>query len=93
MDRIKRPAVTILSDRSLIPPANLIAPPPNRFSHATTRAQPYFWSEEALDEPPAGTFEADLRVLLLRDDGRYARVVDEHGLYVLVELAGLSPIS
>ena len=92
MERMKRPAVTVLSDRSLIPPANLISPPPNRFSHATTHELPYFWSEEALDEAPAGTFEADLRVLLLREDGRYARVVDERGLYAIVELAGLSPI-
>jgi hypothetical protein len=88
----KRPELNVLDDRSLIPRANLIDPPPNRFSHAVAHAQPFFWHEPAAGEKPAGTFDAGARLLLVREeqDG-WCRVLDEQGLYVVTQLATLAP--
>jgi hypothetical protein len=91
MEGMKRPAATVLPSRSLIPAENLIAPPPNRFTHTVSHDQPYFWNVPATGEAAAGTFAAGHAVLLVRDeDGRYGRVADADGLYVTTELAGLT---
>jgi hypothetical protein len=91
MEGVKRPDLSILDDRSVIPDANLISPPPNRFSHAVAHDQPFFWEEPEAGEKPAGTFEAGHRLLLVREeeDG-WCRVVDGQGLYVVTALASLT---
>jgi hypothetical protein len=93
MNQIDRPEATILPAAALVPPGNLIAPPPNQFTHAVTQPQPYFFHE--LGDAPAATapdgwFSAGTRVVLLvHAHGPYCHVVDGQGLYVVTAYTGL----
>ncbi len=90
VENMIRPEAVVLADNALIPPANLISPPPNQFTHELTVAQPYYYSETQQDRPPDGTFAAGTKmVLLVYHGGRYCRVADRQGLYVDTEYRGL----
>ena len=64
MENMIRPEAVVLADNALIPPANLISPPPNQFTHELTVAQPYYYSETQPDRPPDGTFAAGTKMVL-----------------------------
>jgi len=81
-----RPEPEILGESSLVPPENLIQPPP-RFSHELAGVTPFSWAggDQADGELPAGA-----PVLLLREgDGGRCWVVDGQGLYVSVPAGSL----
>jgi hypothetical protein len=85
MEGMIRPEAVVLPDSARVPAANLIAPPPNQFTHELTRAQPYYFTGGQQGTPPDGEFPAGTKVVLLRHDGgAYCRVVDGRGLYVEV---------
>jgi len=89
--RILRPETRVLSDAALVPAQNLVKPPPNQFTHEVHRRQPYYYSDDR--ERPDGEFAEGVRVVLMfHDGGKYCRVVDEQGLYVTTEYAGLRPL-
>ena len=93
VENMIRPEAVVLADNALIPPANLISPPPNQFTHELTVAQPYYYSETQQDRPPDGTFAAGTKmVLLVYHGGRYCRVADRQGLYVETEYRGLQQL-
>ena len=86
--RMLRPESMVLSDAALVPERNLIKPPPNQFTHALQRSQPYFYTDA--EGKPDGEFAAGTRVVLIvHDGGAYCRVVDGRGLYVETAFGGL----
>lgn len=88
-----RPEVRVLPETALVPEANRIAPPPNRFTHEVTRREPYFFDPERATQLPDGEFEQGTAVLLLVDDGgEFCRVCDARGLYVAIARAALKPL-
>ena len=90
--RFTRPKAVVVSESSLIPTKNLVAPPPNVFTHIVKEALPYFYDSEAAATTPDGEFAAGTRVVVLRQDAATCRVVDERGLYVETRYSGLTPI-
>ena len=78
-----RPAASVLAAGALVPAANLVEPPPDHFSHECTRNEPYRYGGDP-STPPDGELVMGTPVLVVADDGRHARVIDEHGLYVQV---------
>ncbi len=93
MDKMIRPKAEVLADAALIPAANLISPPPNQFTHQLTVAQPFYYSGAKQGRMPEGEFAAGTKVVLLvYKGGRFCRVVDQQGLYVETEYAGLQPL-
>ena len=86
--RMVRPESMVLSDAALVPERNLIKPPPNQFTHALQRSQPYFYTDA--ESAPNGEFADGTRVVLMvYDGGAYCRVVDGQGLYVETAVGGL----
>ena len=87
-----RPKAEILDESALVPAANLIAPPPNQFTHQLRRAQPFYFNsadhKSSDGELPKGTQV----VLMIYDGGKYCRVVDGRGLYVEIEYKSLQKI-
>ena len=85
-----RPEPVVLAETSLIPDVNVIAPPPNRFTHVITDAQPFFFGREGRSPKPDGQFAAGTQVVLMVDEGGdYCRVCDGSGLYVETLRRGL----
>ena len=93
MEGFKRPDAVVLPDEAMVPPANLIRPAPNRFTHVLPRAEPFHFAEHpAGGARPDGELPAGTKVvLLLHDGGPTCRVVDGRGLYVQVRFAALEP--
>ena len=90
MARMQRPKVEVVSDSALVPPANLVDPPPNRFTHVLQTSQPYYYGASA-GKQPDGEFAIGTRVVLMgRYRGRMCRVIDGQGLYVLTACQGLA---
>src|SRR5262249_43909048 len=58
MDRMLRPKVEVLPASAQVPAQNLIVPPPNRFTHEVTVAQPYYYDAPGQGAPPDGEFPA-----------------------------------
>jgi hypothetical protein len=85
---VVRPAARVLAADALVPAANLVEPPPNKFSHVLTRDEPYHYGSD-MKAPPNGELRQGTPVLLVSDDGHHARVIDEHGLYVRVRTDSL----
>jgi hypothetical protein len=80
-----------LRDEALIPPANQLKPPPNRFTHRLREAAPFFYDAAAAAHGhSAGQWPARTELLLMADDGGpWVQVADAQGLYVLVARAAL----
>jgi hypothetical protein len=86
--RMLRPEAMVLSEAALVPEHRLIKPPPNRFTHELQRPQVYYYDD------PVGTPDGELAagtpvVLMVHDGGRYCRVVDPRGLYLMTAYDGL----
>ena len=80
-----RPEAEVLGTESLVPPANVVLPPPNRFTHRVVGETPYWFRTEEEAEVPDGTFPPGTKVVVLVvERGHRCRVVDERGLYVEV---------
>ena len=86
--RVLRPTPNVLPEDAVVPPANLVEPPPDHFSHELTRDEPYRFGGDS-SAPPDGEFRRGTPVLVIVDDGHHARVIDENGLYVQVRSASL----
>ena len=94
MEGMRRPKVEVLPDSALVPDANRIVPPPNRFTHEVIADQPYYYASPRAGSDPPGTFAAGTKVVLLVHDGGPAcRVVDGRGLYVATAFGGLRPLT
>jgi hypothetical protein len=90
--RMTRPKAVVLSKSAVVPPRNLINPPPNRFTHEVLRSQPYFY-EWAKGATPDGELSDGTKVtLMVHKGGDRCRVVTGDGLYVDTEYAGLRPL-
>jgi hypothetical protein len=93
MEGFVRPPATVLPDGALVPPANLITPPPNHFTHELVRSEPFHYAATwAKGAPPDGELAAGTRVVLLRRDGAACRVADLSGLHVGVACDALRPL-
>lgn len=95
--KMLRPKAEVLADAALVPPRNLVTPPPECFTHVLTRDQPWFYDADAAakraPESADGHFTHGMRVVLMaRCDAEICRVVDERGLYVATAYAGLAPL-
>lgn len=89
-----RPEAKVLPKESLVPPESLIHPPPNRFTHETVGRTPFSYAGTRASESEDGSLSAGTKVVLLRsDDHERASVVDSKGLYVVVPLSMLRPLS
>ena len=90
--RMLRPEPRVLADEALVPDANVISPPPNRFTHELVRDEPYRLDRPVRAHAPDGVLEAGSSVVLLVDGPELCRVVDASGLYVEVSRDGLRPL-
>ena len=88
-----RPEPRVLADGALVPDANVISPPPNRFTHELVRDVPYRLDRPARAHEPDGVLEAGSSVVLLVDGPELCWVVDASGLYVEVSRDGPAPAS
>ena len=81
-----RPAARTLGEEALIPPENLVRPPPNRFTHEVVAETPFYFGHESDGGAPNGRFPAGTSVVLLvRGEHSRCRVVNDQGLYVEVD--------
>ena len=88
-----RPAATVMPASALEPEADVVSPPPNRFTHVVRARQPFYVGETATDEP-GGTLAAGAKVVLMvRGKGDTCRVIDRRGRYVLTSCKGLKPLA
>ena len=94
MKGVGRPEVFVLADSSMVPERNLISPAPNQFTHELTRPQVFYLHGAALPGvKPAGELPVGTKVvLMIHDGGDYCRVVDQRGLYVETQYAGLKKL-
>ena len=93
MEGFVRPPATVLPDEALVPPANLISPPPNHFTHELNRREPFYYATTwAKGARPDGELAPGTRVVLLRRDGSACRVVDARGLCVGIACDALRPL-
>lgn len=91
--RILRPKAAVLNESAMIPTGNLLAPPPNQFTHELPQAQPYYYTLAQAGKAPDGEFAAGTQVVLLVHDGTEScRVADGQGLYVATAYKGLRPL-
>ena len=88
LGRMLRPKAVVLDNDALVPPKNVVKPPPNRFTHKVKRSQPYFY-EGPRDEPNGEFAEGTPVVLMVYHGGASCRVIDGHGLYVETAYGGL----
>ena len=90
--RVIRPTPIVLGDSAMVPPPNVIDPPPNKFTHEVRTSQPYYYTGANNAGQADGEFASGTQVVLMvHDGGRYCRVVDGQGLYVETDYAGLDP--
>ncbi len=84
-----RPEAVVLGDEALVPPAHLVRPPPNRFTHELTVDEPYRFDRPGGGAGPEGVLPAGTPVVLLVEGDDRCRVVDGRGLYVEVRRSSL----
>jgi hypothetical protein len=84
-----RPAARVLPDRTLVPEANLVRPPPNRFTHELVVDEAYRFERPERAGEPDGVLPAGTPVAVLIEGRERCRVVDGSGLYVEVRRASL----
>jgi hypothetical protein len=92
MDKMIRPKPVILPESAQLPNRNVLRPPPNKFSHRIEAEQPYYLTGVDEAAPPAGSFAAGTKVLLLREEDGECWVADVRGLYVAIRCDGLRPL-
>jgi hypothetical protein len=85
---VLRPSAEVLPADALVPSANIVDPPPDRFSHELTRDEPYRFGDDS-SASPDGQLRRGTQVLMVSNDGHHARVIDERGLYVRVRTDSL----
>jgi hypothetical protein len=85
---VSRPPMSVLADDSVVPPAHLVQPPPNHFTHVLSVDEPYRF-DTTTNGSSDGYLAGGAPVLLVSEDGAKARVIDERGLYVEVRKASL----
>jgi hypothetical protein len=91
--RMLRPKATVLPESAIVPQRNLLHPPPNTFTHAVTRTQPYYYAAPQPGAAPDGHFSSGTKVVLIsHDGGRTCHVADGRGLYVVTAFDGLRPL-
>lgn len=90
--RMLRPEATVLPDGSLVPDANVIRPPPNRFTHRLQVDEPYSFDDSRRGAEPAGVLPAGTLVALLVEGADRCRVADGRGLYVDVRRSSLTAL-
>ena len=92
-DGFLRPEIEVLGAEALVPPANLVRPAPNRFTHRLTEDTPYFYGRRREGAPADGRLAAGTPVVAMVDeDDGCCRVVDGQGLYVEVPAGCLAPL-
>ncbi len=93
MRGFQRPKATVLPDAAVVPAANLVQPPPKRFTHAVPQAQPYFYALPTDQAQPDGQFDAGAQVLLKEAlPGDWCQVIDGRGLRVVTAHSTLVPL-
>lgn len=93
MENFIEPKAIVLPEEANVPDENLIAPPPNRFTHRLKKTQPYYFYGAQQAMPPNGEFPVGTKVvLMIFDGGGYCRVVDVQGLYAETEFDGLEEL-
>lgn len=84
-----RPKARVLADETLVPEANLVRPPPNRFTHELAVDEPYRFDRPERAGESDGVLPAGTPVAVLVEGRERCRVVDGGGLYVEVRRASL----
>jgi hypothetical protein len=84
-----RPEAVILGDNALIPPSNLIQPPPNHFTHEVVVDEPFRFGSASGGTEPDGVLLKGTPVVLLVEGSAHCRVVAGNGLYVEVRRLSL----
>ena len=93
MDGFLRPPAEVLPESAMVPPQNLVSPPPNQFTHRVRARTPFFYGAGAEGAPPDGEFAEGTRVVLLvREAEGRCRVVSEQGVYAQTQAAALEPL-
>ncbi|HSK80832.1 MAG TPA: hypothetical protein VLQ45_30550 [Thermoanaerobaculia bacterium] len=93
MKGVDRPEAFILPENSMVPDRNLVSPAPDQFTHELIRSQLFYLHGALQGAQPIGEFPAGTKVVLMtHDGGDYCRVVDQRGLYVETEYAGLKKL-
>ncbi len=90
MEGFRRPPVQVLGDEALVPERNRASPPPQHFSHELTVAQDYYYDVPGDPRMADGRYAAGTRLLLVGEAGELCWVVDEAGVLVVTERAGLA---
>lgn len=92
MPRMLRPKAIVLPDSALVP-ADKQRAPPRRFTHRVLADQPFHFEAPQGDQAADGQLQAGARVKLLQQgEGPLCTVVDEHGVCVVTDFAGLQPL-
>ena len=93
MKGMLRPAQTVMPASALEPGADVVSPPPNRFTHVVQARQP-FYVGSVLRGEASGSLPAGAKVVLMvRGRGDVCRVIDRRGRYVTTSFKGLRPLS
>jgi hypothetical protein len=93
MKGMLRPAQTVMPDSALEPEADVVSPPPNRFTHVVRQRQP-FYVGSVLKGEAGGMMAAGAKVVLMvRGRGDVCRVIDRRGRYVTTSCKGLRRLS
>ena len=89
MPRMLRPKAVVLPDSSLVPDANLKAPP-KRFTHEVIAEQPFYYAAAQAGAAPDGRFATGTKLRLLEHgDGPLCWVQDGKGVCSVTDFAGL----
>jgi hypothetical protein len=88
VERMQRPDQSVLSDEALVPAESLVLPPPTDFTHELTKEQSFRYIGAETTVAP-GRLSAGTKVVLVHEDGDSCDVIDERGLHVTTEAAGL----
>ena len=93
MKGMVRPAQAVVPASALEPEADVVSPPPNRFTHVVRSRQP-FYVGSVLRGEAAGVLPAGAKVVLMvRGRGDVCRVIDRRGRYVVTSCKGLEPLT
>ncbi|MCU7826874.1 hypothetical protein [Kitasatospora sp. DSM 101779] len=86
---VRRPEVSVLGSRSVVPRDKVARPPPNRFTHTLDADQPSWYDHHRPEGPPDGILPIGTALVLLVEADPYCGVVAPSGLHVAVHRARL----